>query len=113
MKLRIAFLITTLLIFAAASMVANAGIVGPTTITEIDTRNDGTFLITTSATITQSPPCVTETVRMWGDAKTVGGKNILAGALTAMASGKSIALEGRNTCGEYLTIESIFRLSIK
>ena len=71
---------------------ALAGTVGPTTITLVDLRNDGTFLITTAQAITNSPNCVNVNNRMSADSKTPGGKIILAGALSAYHGSKQIGL---------------------
>jgi hypothetical protein len=96
----------------SASAAHAVGSAGGATITNVDARSNGLFLITLSQPISNSPSCVTVNNRMTGNATVPGGKAVLAAAMLAFSTGARIALaEGTGACSEYAGIESISILS--
>lgn len=103
------FLMIAITFFYSLSSMANS-YVQNTYITSVDTRNDGTFLITVSGNIVNSPACATEKNRMSGNANSVGGKVLLANAMSAFTKKKTVEIQGSEVCNEYPGIQSVFRL---
>lgn len=106
-----------LLILAAAlvflTLDANptdAGTTPVVTITSVDVRNDGTFLVDISQPTTGAPSCATVTTRLSANANTAGGKAILQLAISAYLSGRPVNFDGTGTCSEFSNIESIARI---
>ena len=81
------------------------------TVTAIDQRNDGKFLLDISANI-QSSTCATTLNRVTGDASTTGGKALLQVSMSAFLSGKRVYIDTTNTCSEYAGIDSMSRIYI-
>lgn len=82
-------------------------------VTMVDVRADGTFLINTSAAIVNSPACVIVNNRMSGNANSRGGRVLLQGALSAFLGMKKVNVQGAGGCNEYGGIESLYLLQIK
>jgi hypothetical protein len=107
-----------LLTFAAialitATMDARAGATAPTfvTITAVDARSDGTFLVWFTPAATGSPACANAASNaMTGTTTTAGGKAVLAQALSMFLSGKRVFVDGMNVCNEYPGYESAYRI---
>ncbi len=104
-----AALLATSLVHAQATM----GWANSVTITGIDVRNSGYFLITLSSPMNGQPACATNHVRMTGDASTAGGKALLSAAYVAYTSQKTLQLvQGTGTCDQYTGFESTVILQI-
>jgi hypothetical protein len=87
-----------------------AGNVQLATVTHVDARADGTFLVSFSKASTMPPSCATELTRMSGTTSTPGGKAVLAAAMVAFAAGSQVNAQGTGSCGEFETVESILIL---
>jgi hypothetical protein len=82
-----------------------------TTITAVDVRNDGTFLVYFDRPATGSPACANaSSSAMTGNASTNGGKAVLSHAIAMFVAGKKVYMEGTGTCNEYAGYESIIRI---
>lgn len=83
------------------------------TVTGVDVRVGGVFMIAVSPAPVSQPACATASDhRMTGNSTTADGKALLSASLTAYATGSPIALiQGTGTCNEYGTYESISILS--
>lgn len=81
------------------------------TVTAIDQRNDGKFLLNLSAPI-QDSSCATVLDRVTGDASTPAGRTLLQVAMSAFLSGKRVYIETTNSCSEYGGIDSVSRIYI-
>ena len=81
------------------------------TVTAIDQRNDGKFILDLSSPI-QNSPCATVLDRVTGDATTSAGKAMLQVSMSALLSGKRVYVETNNTCSEYVGIDSMSRIYV-
>jgi hypothetical protein len=81
------------------------------TVTAVDQRNDGKFLLDISGPI-QNGSCATVLNRVSGDATTAAGKALLQVSMSAFLSGKRVYINTTNTCSEYPGIESMSRIYI-
>ncbi|HZQ67039.1 MAG TPA: hypothetical protein VFA68_00860 [Terriglobales bacterium] len=104
-------------LFALAVLALNparilAGTTGAyVTVTAVDQRNDGKFLLDISGSI-QGSTCATTLNRVTGDATTSGGKAMLQVSMSAFLAGKRVYIDTTNTCSEYAGIDSIARIYI-
>jgi hypothetical protein len=102
----------TLLTLSAIVPFAQAGGVADyTRIVGIDTRTSGDFLVTVQTAATGQPACATDHTRFSGSATTDGGKAMLENAIAAFHAGTTIHIEGRGTCDQFGTIESLYRVA--
>lgn len=81
------------------------------TVTAIDQRNDGKFILDLSSPI-QNSSCATVLDRVTGDATTSAGKAMLQVSMSALLSGKRVYVETNNTCSEYGGIDSMSRIYV-
>ena len=81
------------------------------TVTAVDQRNDGKFLLDISGNI-QSSTCATTLNRVTGDATTTAGKALLQVSMSAFLAGKRVYIDTTNTCSEYAGIDSMLRIYI-
>ena len=88
----------------------DAGTTPVVTITAVDVRNDGTFLVDISQPTTGAPSCATVTNRLSGNANTAGGRAILQLAISVYLSGRPVNFDGTGACSEFSNIESIARI---
>lgn len=88
-----------------------AGVVHLVTVTNVDARSNGEFLVSFSLAITTPPACATDLTRMSGNANSAGGKAVLAAAMLAYTTGSVVFAQGTGLCTEYSGIESISILS--
>ena len=99
----------------AASPLAHAqtmGFVNGGTVTGVDVRVNGYFLVTLSSPMASQPACATNHVRVTGDATTPGGKALLSAAMLALSAHTTMALvQGTGTCDQYSGYEALLILS--
>jgi hypothetical protein len=88
----------------------DAGTTPTVTITAVDVRSDGTFIVDLSQATTGAPACATVTNRLSANSNTAGGKAILQLTISVYLSGKPVSLDGTGACSEFSTIESIARI---
>ncbi len=81
------------------------------TITAVDQRNDGKFLLDLSSDI-QNSRCATVLNRVTGDATSTAGKALLQVSMSAFLSGKRVYIETTDTCSEYAGYDSMYRIYI-
>lgn len=94
-----------LALFAFSGAARAVGNVNGATVVGVDSRTDGSFLITFSQNSTTPPSCVTVFNRMSGNVNSAGGKAVFAAAMLAYTTGGQIALaQGTGVCGEYAGI---------
>jgi hypothetical protein len=72
------------------------GYITGATITGLDVRADGYFLLTLSSDLFSSTAGRTVHNRVWGNANEAGGKNMLATATAAFLAGRTVNVEGNN-----------------
>lgn len=83
------------------------GFANQVAIINVDTRTDGSFLVTFSQPITTAPSCTTDLSRMSGTTSSPGGKSVLAAAMFAFAAGSPVTAHGTGSCSQFSGIESI------
>jgi len=107
-----ALLILVVAIFSLTLDVGStgAGTTSVVTITSIDVRSDGTFLVDISQPTTGAPSCATVTNRLSANSNTAGGKAILQLAISVYLSGRPVNFDGTGACSEFSNIESIARI---
>lgn len=104
---------TILFLFVYSSLAwAIAQIPNGSTVTGVDVRDGGQFLVTFSANNTQGGCGSATPNRLSGDSSTPGGKSILSAALSAYLSGKPVFAQGTGLCSQFQGIESLALLQL-
>lgn len=88
----------------------DAGTTPTVSITAVDVRSDGTFIVDISQPTTGAPACATSTNALSANSNTAGGKAILQLAISVYLSGRPVSFDGTGACSEFSTIESIARI---
>ncbi len=107
---RLLFVVAVFSVTIFQPMLLRGGTTGVfVTVTAIDQRNDGKFLLDLSGNV-QGSTCATTLNRVTGDATTTAGKALLQVSMSAFLSGKKVLVDTTNTCSEYVGIDSMARI---
>lgn len=110
MKRALLILVVAISFLTVDANPTDAGTTPTVTITAVDVRSDGTFLVDISQPTTGAPSCATVTNRLSANSNTAGGKAILQLAISLYLSGRPANFDGTGACSEFSTIESIARI---
>jgi hypothetical protein len=102
-KKTIAILCALLAVTAAPVASAGQGSVHNTTITLIQIRSTGMFILTFAAPLSGSPSCAPANGSLSGNANTAVGKLFLDAATAAFVNKKHVTVAGAGKCNEFPT----------
>ncbi len=100
-----------LVMLALSSGIHARGTIQNATVTLIDTRTDGMYLVSFSQQTNSPPGCVTDRTRMIGSLSTPEGRAVLAAAMLAFSAGSIVNVEGTGGCTQQSGIESLLTLT--